>query len=136
MSTTITGKLQRAANEFKAGENIGFGFKLGVRYYDFQEKKNNYTNYDIVIFCKEGNQAQFYRDSLIEDSIVEVTAESERIKKDEYRGKEYISIALNNAKIGYINSPQGQQSQQAPKQSTQQQKPSDFDNEFDSDLPF
>jgi len=37
MATTVTGKLNKAATQFQAGESTGFGLRLGVKYYDTQD---------------------------------------------------------------------------------------------------
>jgi len=42
MSTTITGKLNKAANEFQAGESVGFGVRVGVQYYDRETKQKEW----------------------------------------------------------------------------------------------
>ena len=129
MSTTITGKLNKAANEFQAGESIGFGLRIGVQHYDRKAKQKDWTNYSCVIFAKASAQIDFLRQNLQMGAIVEVTATHERI--DAYQGSngDVLSIELINAQMGYIHStgdqpPQQQQApqqQRAPQQNQQQQ---------------
>ena len=45
MATTITGKLNKAATQFQAGESTGFGLRLGVKYYDRESKMEQWCNY-------------------------------------------------------------------------------------------
>lgn len=54
MGHTITIKLQKPAREFATSDSIGFGIRGGVRYYDRKSQKNEFTNYQAVIFAKEG----------------------------------------------------------------------------------
>ncbi|HHZ70465.1 MAG TPA: hypothetical protein EYN54_09380, partial [Methylococcaceae bacterium] len=72
MATTITGKLNKPANVFQAGESTGFGIRLGVKYRDPKTKEDAWCNYSAVIFAKSAGQIQFYQNALIEGSIVEV----------------------------------------------------------------
>ena len=76
MSTTITGKLNKAANQFQAGESTGFGIRLGVKYRDPKTKQDEWTNYQAVIFAKAPGQVKFYQDVLIEGSAASATATS------------------------------------------------------------
>lgn len=156
MGHTITIKLQKPAREFAAGDSIGFGIRGGVRYYDRKSQKNEFTNYQAVIFAKEGKQAEFYREVLMEGAIVEVFGES--IKVDVYDGQngQSITLELNNARLGFIeagnkqgktqqqesgksSAPQnqqqwGQQHAQGQQQATHQSSEPPMD--FDDDIPF
>jgi single-strand DNA-binding protein len=102
MTTVITGKLNKDANEFQAGESIGFGIRLGVQYYDRKTKGKEWTNYSAAVFAKAGPQAEFYRSALTEGAIVELSGASEKI--DSYDGANgvLLTIELNDAKLGYI----------------------------------
>ena len=80
MSISITGKLNKAANQFQAGDGKGFGIRLGVRFYNRETKEQEYTNYEAVIFAREGAQADFYTSALVEGSIVEVSGSGCQIK--------------------------------------------------------
>jgi hypothetical protein len=144
MATTITVKLNKAANEFQAGESIGFGINAGVQVYNHNTKAKEWTNYKAVVFARQSGQIEFYRSALIDGAIVEITAPHERI--DSYEGKNGVSLAIElvDAKLGVIfsgsqNSNQGTQNNQSSAQGTQgqQQAPSGGDeNAFDDDIPF
>ena len=131
MATTITGKLNKAATTFQAGDSTGFGLRIGVQYYDRETKQKEWTNFEAVIFAKPGPQADFYAGALVEGSIVEVSGQSLKIKKFEGQNGLSLSIELVDAKIGYIGTVgAGQQSApqqgygQAPQQGyAQQNKP-------------
>ncbi len=116
MSTTITGKLNKAARAFQAGESTGFGIRLGVKYRDPKTKQDEWTNYQAVIFAKAPGQIQFYQNALVEGAVVEVFAE--QLKIDSFQGDNgnILTIDMLNARLGYIYSPQGQ----APQQNFQQ----------------
>tara|TARA_R110002126_G_scaffold247805_1_gene390577 strand:+ start:146 stop:643 length:498 start_codon:yes stop_codon:yes gene_type:complete len=122
MSTTITGKLNKPANQFQAGESTGFSIRLGVKYRDPKTKQNEFTNYQAVIFAKAPAQIQFYNDVLVEGAVVEVTCEQLRIDSFEGNNGPMLSIDMLNARLGYVHSPNQQpaQAQQAPRQATQQ----------------
>ncbi|MGT3216389.1 hypothetical protein [Yersinia enterocolitica] len=154
MGHTITIKLQKPAREFAAGDSIGFGIRGGVRYYDRKSQKNEFTNYQAVIFAKEGKQAEFYREVLMEGAIVEVFGES--IKVDVYDGQngQSITLELNNARLGFIEAgnkqgkPQQQESGKSSAPQNQQQwgqqhaqgqmqsRPEEPPMDFDDDIPF
>lgn len=139
MAITITAKLNKAANEFQAGESTGFGLRLGVQYYDRESKQKEWTNYECVIFAKAEGQVNFYRDALIEGAIIEITGQQAKIKKFE----DYLSIELIDAKLGYVG--QGVSSNQkavnqGQKVAQQQVQPvNQFDSNgdgFDDTIPF
>ncbi|MDR7875768.1 hypothetical protein [Yersinia mollaretii] len=154
MGHTITIKLQKPAREFAAGDSIGFGIRGWVRYYDRKSQKNEFTNYQAVIFAKEGKQAEFYREVLMEGAIVEVFGES--IKVDVYDGQngQSITLELNNARLGFIEAgnkqgkPQQQESGKSSAPQNQQQwgqqhaqgqmqsRPEEPPMDFDDDIPF
>ena len=52
MATTITGKLNKPANIFQAGDSTGFGVRIGVKCRDPKTKADVWTNYSAVIFAK------------------------------------------------------------------------------------
>lgn len=117
MSITITGKLNKPANQFQAGESTGFGLRLGVQYYDRKTNAKEWTNYSCVIFAKNANQIQFLQGALGEGAIVEVTAKQAKI--EEYNGNH--SIDLIDASLGYIGTTG--QAQAQPMQQVQQAAP-------------
>jgi hypothetical protein len=138
MSHGITIRLNRPANEFQAGESVGFGIGGGVQYYDRATKQKEWTNYKAVVFAKAGNQADFYRQALVENAVVEIGAKQQKIS--EYNG--IYSIEFIDAWIGSINQYAPRQEQAAPQQQaaiqrTQQQTPANnFDDEFNQNIPF
>jgi single-strand DNA-binding protein len=125
MATTITGKLNKAANEFQAGAYTGFGIRLGKQYYDRETKQKEWTNYEAAVFSNNTQQIEFYRSNLVEGAVVELTAEAEKVKQFQGNNGLVLSIELIDCKLGYVHS--GQQSQQGyaqqPQQAQQQQAP-------------
>ena len=122
MGHTITGKLNKPAREFAAGESLGFGINIGVKYYDRGTKQNEWTNYKAVIFSKNQSQIDFLRGALVEGSVIELFGES--IKVDPFTkddGSTMITLELNNARLGYVGTvgQAPQQIQQAPQQQAQ-----------------
>lgn len=102
MSVSITGKLNKAANEFAAGESIGFGLRLGQQYYDRETKQKEWTNYSCVVFAKAGPQADFYRSSLVEGSIVAIRGGEQKIDSFDGNNGTVLSIEILNATIANV----------------------------------
>jgi single-strand DNA-binding protein len=120
MSTTITGKLNKAATQFQAGDGFGFGLRLGVKYYDRETKADAWTNFEAVVFAKAPAQVQFYQQALVEGAIVEVSGDKLKIRQFQGNNGLSLSIELLDAKLGFVFAPQSSNSQaQAP----QQQRP-------------
>lgn len=117
MATTVTGKLNKAATQFQAGESTGFGLRLGVKYYDRETKTDAYTNYEAVVFAKAPSQIQFYQSVLVEGAIVEVSGDKLKIRQFQGNNGLSLSIELLDAKLGAAFAPQAQA------QATQQQRP-------------
>ena len=158
MSTTVVGKLNKAATQFQAGESTGFGLRLGVKFYDRETKADAWTNFEAVVFAKAPAQVQFYQQALIEGAIVEVSGDKLKIRQFQGNNGLSLSIELLDAKLGFVYAPQSttnqaqapqqqrsqQQSNQAPRQAPQQyqqqqrppmQQPA-WPVDFDSDIPF
>ena len=139
MSTTITAKLNKAANVFQAGDSTGFGLRLGVQYYDRETKQKEWTNYECAVFARAEGQINFYKSALVEGAIVEVTGKQEKIKTFDGQNGQILSIELIDASIGYIGTtgaaqPAQQSSQNANQASQNMQEPDDgFE---DPDYPF
>lgn len=112
MSTTITGKLNKAASQFQAGESTGFGISIGVKYYDRETKADAWTNYQAAVFAKAPAQVQFYQQALVEGAIVEVSGDKLKIRQFQGNNGLSLSIELLDAKLGFVLAPQGQQAQQ------------------------
>ncbi|CAH9016573.1 nucleic acid-binding, OB-fold protein [Vibrio phage 381E49-1] len=120
MAISITGKLNKAANQFQAGESTGFGVRLGVRYYDRETQQNEYTNYEAVIFAKAPAQVQFYQQALVEGSVIEVSGTTQKIKSFDGQNGQVLSIEIHDAKLGFVHTVNQPQQQQAPQQQYQQ----------------
>ena len=116
MSTTITGKLNKPASQFQAGESTGFGLRLGVKFYDRESKSDQWTNYEAVVFAKAPAQIQFYQSALVEGAIVEVSGDKLKIRQFQGNNGLSLSIELLDAKLGAVFAPQPQAPQQQPQQ--------------------
>jgi single-strand DNA-binding protein len=120
MAISITGKLNKAANQFQAGESTGFGVRLGVRYYDRETQQNEYTNYEAVIFAKAPAQVQFYQQALVEGSVIELSGTTQKIKSFDGQNGQILSIEIHDAKLGFVHTGNQPQQQQTPQQQYQQ----------------
>ena len=69
MSISVTSKLNDNAREFKAGESTGFGLRLGVKFYNNQTRADEWTNYECAIFTRTDNQANYYRQSILDPKL-------------------------------------------------------------------
>ena len=116
MAHTIVGKLNKPANEIPTQNGTGFGIRLGVQYYDRDTKQKEWTNYEAVIFANQPTQTQFYKDVLVEGSVIEVSGEALKIKQ--FQGQNGLSLSLEiiNAKLGYVHAATQQQQQPQPQQ--------------------
>lgn len=123
MSTTVTGKLNKAATQFQAGESTGFGVRLGVKYYDRETKTEQWCNYEAAVFAKAPAQVQFYQSALVEGAIIEVSGEKLKIRQFQGNNGLSLSIEILDAKLGAVFAPQGQAPQQRPTQQPQPQQP-------------
>ena len=117
MSHSVTVKLNKAANEFNAGESIGFNIRGGVQYYDRKTKQKEWTNYSAVIFTKNSKQIDFYRQALIEGAIVELGGK--QLKIDTYNDNH--TIELLDAWVGSINQSVKREANQGNQQAPQNQ---------------
>jgi len=117
---SVTGKLNQAANQFQAGESVGFGIRLGVKYRDPKTKQDEWTNYQAAIFAKSPGQIAFYQQALVEGAIVTVTAEQLKIDSFESQTGTKLTIDMLNARIGYVYNPNQQPAQQSAQQGYQQ----------------
>lgn len=149
MATTITGKLNKPATQFQAGDSTGFGIRLGVKYFDRETKADAYTNFEAAVFAKAPAQVQFYQNALVEGAVVEVTGDKLKIRQFQGNNGLSLSIELLDAKLGFVYAPQAAQQQQqrqqpqhgfnqprqAPPQGYQGQMPQP-PHHFDDDLAF
>lgn len=123
MATTITGKLNKAANQFQAGESTGFGIRLGVKARNPKTKEDEWCNYSATIFAKSPGQIQFYQQALVEGSVVEISCDQLLIESFEGQSGTMLSINMINSRLGYVHTGQQQgQQQQAPQQQNNQQQ--------------
>jgi single-strand DNA-binding protein len=104
---------------------------LGVKFYNRETKAQDWTNYEAVVFAKEGSQADFYESALVEGSIVEVSGSGCQIKTFEGSNGAVNTIAILDSKLGFVSSSEAKPAPQtsAPQQQAQQEFP-------DSDIPF
>lgn len=132
MAITITGKLNKDASVFAAGQDsTGFGLRVGVQYYDRETNQKEWTNYEAAAFTKNGPQADFYKQSLVAGSIVELSGTHAKIRTFDGQNGQILSIKLIDAKIGYIgtvgsgaqNNAQNTGNQQYNAQNNAQQRP-------------
>ncbi len=118
MATTITGKLNKAATQFQAGESTGFGLRLGVKYYDRETKMEQWCNYEAVVFAKAPAQIQFYQQALVEGAIIEISGDKQRIRQFQGANGLNLSIEILDAKLGFVSGGQGM-AQGRPQQAAQ-----------------
>ena len=116
MGTTVTGKLNKPAQQFQAGDSVGFGIRTGVQYFDRVSKTKEWTNYKAVIFAKAPGQVKFLQDNLIEGAIVEITGDRQKIEVYDGNNGTVYSIEILDAKLGYVASGGGN-AQQNPQHS-------------------
>jgi single-strand DNA-binding protein len=109
MSHSVTAKLNRPANEHAGQNGITFFVGLGEKNYDFKQKTNVYTNYDAALFAKDG-QADFYRSALVEGAIVTVSGTGLIL---DISNAQYPKLQIQDAKLGFVHSPEGQTGTQA-----------------------
>ena len=119
MSHTITAKLNKPARKHQGQNGTTFFVSLGEKNYNYTTKSAEWTNYEAALFAKDA-QIAFYESVLIENAVIEVSAGGIIVdaSNPEYKPK----LVLQDAKLGFTHSPQGQapQQQQAPQQAPQQ----------------
>lgn len=123
MATTITGKLNKPAREFQAGDSTGFGVNVGKQYYDRETKQKEWTNYEAAFFSSNDSQIGFMRSVLVEGAVIEITSKEEKIKSFDGNNGPVLSIQLLDCSLGYVHTGQSQQSSNAPQQAPMQQAP-------------
>jgi len=148
MGHTVIVKLNKAANEFQAGDSIGFNVRGGVQYYDRKTKQKEWTNYSGVVFAKASGQIDFYRSVLVEGAVVELGGKQQKI--DVYQGNNgpINTIEMIDAWLGAIyqtGDNGGQQETLTQQQPAQQQAASKMAvipdpvtpiDDFEDDIPF
>jgi len=126
MSHTVTAKLNQAARQHQGNAGTTFFVSLGEKNYNHKTKTNEWTNYDAALFAKDA-QVAFYASALVEYSVISVTGTGIILdaSNPEYKPK----LVIQDAKLTFVHSPQGAQTQVAPQQQTpvqqRQQAPRD-----------
>jgi hypothetical protein len=115
MGVTVTGKLNKPAKQFQAGESLGFGVQVGVKFHDRESKADAWTNYSAVIFAKAPAQIKFYQEALVEGAIIELSGDKCKIRQFQGNNGLSLSIEILDAKLGAVYAPQ-----QSPMQRQQQ----------------
>ena len=115
---SVTAKLNQAAREHANQNGVTFFVSLGEKNYDFKNKSTVWTNYDAALFAKDA-QIEFYRSVLVQHAVIEVSGSGiiMDVSDPNYPAK----LVIQDAKLGFVNSPQGQPAQQAPAQQYAQQ---------------
>lgn len=129
MAHTVTGKLNKAANQHPGQSGVTFFVEIGEQNYNFATKQKEWTNYSAAIFAKDG-QIQYYTEALTAGAIVSVTGTGvilEMPTDPNYKPR----LKLCDAKVAYVHNPgtpmpqavaqQAGYQQQAPQQPMQQQ---------------
>jgi hypothetical protein len=131
MSHSITAKLNQAAREHAGQNGTTFFVSLGEKNYDFKTKQTVWTNYDAALFAKDA-QIEFYRSVLVEHAVIEVAGTGIIVdaSNPEYKPK----LMIQDAKLGFTNSPQGGQ-QAAPQQGGFQQQAPQQQGGFNNQQP-
>ena len=103
MTHTITGKLNKAANQHPGANGVTFFIELGEQNYNHLTKQKEWTNYSAAIFAKDA-QIQFYASSLVAGAIVSVTGSGillEMPTDPQYKPR----LKLCDAKVAYVHNP-------------------------------
>lgn len=93
MAHSITVRLNKAAREFQAGENIGFNIRAGVQYYDRQSKQKEWTNYSAAVFAKPERRLTTTETFWLK---VESLKSLERISRWMFTRGRTVSLSLSN----------------------------------------
>ena len=152
MSHTVTAKLNQPARQHTGQAGTTFFVSLGEKNYNHKTKANEWTNYDAALFAKDA-QVGFYASALVEHAVISVTGTGIILdaSNTEYKPK----LVIQDAKLEFVNSPQGAQQQSAqqgfqqapqqqqPQQGFQQQAPANTNNgqfqsqqQYDNTPPF
>jgi len=140
---TVPFRLNENAQEFQAGEYIGFGIRTGVKYQDQKTKQDAWTNYKAAIFSKSQAQIDFYRANLIKGALVVVTAKQLMVEVYQGQNGPQNAIKMLNADIVAVKTDRAPDAaQQAYTKAVAQPAPiaphpAGFADSFDpDDIPF
>lgn len=121
---TVPFRLNENAQEFQAGEYIGFGIRTGVKYQDQKTKQDAWTNYKAAIFSKSPAQIDFYRANLIKGALVVVTAKQQMVEVYQGQNGPQNAIKMLNADIVAVKTDRAPDAaQQAYNNATTQRAP-------------
>lgn len=154
MSTTVTGKLNKAAREkvIDSGDSL-FLVQIGKKEYDRQNSTDVWANYSAAVFAKQGKQTDYYRQVLAQGSIVSVSGSGilptiwgDSMDRIDLKIIDPVLEYANNPSQVPANAPSQQVTQQpapvqqapvqqAPQAVQQQSAPATFDD-FNDDIPF
>ena len=102
MSTTVTGKLNKAANikNLDSGDAI-FIIGIGKKEYNRQEKTEVWANYSAALYVKQ-NQFDYHSRMLVENAIVSISGDGilPRIWQTQ-SGENRIDLQLVNPRLEY-----------------------------------
>ena len=138
MTHSVTCKLNKDARSHQGDNGTTFFVTLGEQSYNYKTKAKEWCNYDAALFAK-GGQVQFYADILKAGNVVTVSCSGLLIESDP-TGQYPPKAVMQEAKLGFTNSPavampqqvrQQMAPQQAPPQQQAPQQPEPFD-----DIPF
>ena len=118
MSHTVTAKLNQPARQHQGQAGTTFFVSLGEKNYNHKTKANEWTNYDAALFAKDA-QVGVYASALVEHAVISVTGTGIILdaSNPEYKPK----LVIQDAKLEFVNSPQGAQQQPAQQAPAQQQ---------------
>ena len=113
MSISVTGKLNKPAQMFQAGDSTtGFGVRLGVQTYNRKIKDKEWTNYSAAIFSNNQTQIGFLQSALVEGAVIEISGTGLLVETFDGQNGQVITLQIQDAKLGYIGTPNQQQNQQ------------------------
>ena len=103
------------------GQSTLFIVELSEVTKDRQTGDKSYANYSAALFAKSPAQINHYTNQLVEGNFIVVNCEKLRVDVQESKGKQYIKLQMENARLEgtkYIDNQQ-----QAPQQNFQQAPP-------------
>ena len=115
------------------GQSTLFIVELSEVTKDRQTGDKSYANYSAALFAKSPAQINHYTNQLVEGNFIVVNCEKLRVDVQESKGKQYIKLQMENARLEgtkYIDNqqqaPQQNFQQAPPQQAAPQQAPQQF----------
>lgn len=142
MPHTVSGQLRKApfikSGVGKDGQSTMFIIELAEVTKDRQTGQNTYTNYSAALFAQSQRAVEYYNSALAEGSFIVVSCEKLTVRNDEYQGKTYTKLNMENASLtaAHIPNQQGTQQQQAPQQQSSAPQYNHQPSDIDQDIPF